>query len=242
MLLIPAIDLKGGKCVRLRQGDLSQETVYSDDPVAMARHWEEQGATWLHLVDLEGAVSGSAQNREAITRIVEATRLQVQLGGGIRDLETIRHWLELGVERVVLGTVAVQNPSLVAEACQHFPGRIAVALDIFQGRVAIKGWREVSEIDALALAHFCAECGVTALIITDIQRDGMLQGPNLQMTEAFASQLEVPVILSGGISTLEDLQRVKALHTCGVVGVIVGRALYAGTIDFRQGKRILEEG
>ncbi len=241
MLLIPAIDLKQGRCVRLRQGDLNQETVYSEDPVAMACHWEALGATWLHLVDLDGAVSGTLQNHLVIEQIVARTHLRIQVGGGIRDLQAIEHWLHLGVRRVVLGTAAVQNPALVEEACQLFPGQIAVALDTSKGLVAVKGWKEVTEFKATTLAQYYSQRGVAALIVTDIQRDGTLEGPNLHETKKLAGQSDIPVILSGGVGNLADLAQIKSLEPYGVIGVIVGRALYSGALDFQAGKRLLEE-
>jgi phosphoribosylformimino-5-aminoimidazole carboxamide ribotide isomerase len=220
---------------------MTQETVYSEDPVAMARHWEALGATWLHVVDLDGAVTGTAHNREMVEQIVRETHLHPQVGGGIRDLQAIERWLHLGVHRVVLGTAAVQNPHILEEACQHFPGQIAVAIDTQKGRVAVKGWTEVTELDAVTFAHCCACQGVAALVVTDIQRDGTLEGPNLDQTKQLAAQVTVPVILSGGIGSLADLKQVKHLESHGVIGVIVGRALYSGAIDFQASKRILED-
>ncbi|SDD70642.1 1-(5-phosphoribosyl)-5-[(5-phosphoribosylamino)methylideneamino]imidazole-4-carboxamide isomerase [Desulfuromonas thiophila] len=234
MLVIPAIDLKGGCCVRLEQGLMDKDTVYNDDPAAQARSWQEQGAELLHLVDLDGAFAGVPKNRNAIAAIVAALQIPTQLGGGIRDLETIEAYLRLGVTRVILGTVAKENPALVAEACRLFPGRIVVGIDAKEGRVAVRGWADVTEKRATELAREMEGLGVEAIIYTDIARDGMMQGPNLEATAALADAIRIPVIASGGISSLRDIENLLPLEARGVCGAITGKAIYSGALDLRQ--------
>ncbi|MDH3453759.1 MAG: 1-(5-phosphoribosyl)-5-[(5-phosphoribosylamino)methylideneamino]imidazole-4-carboxamide isomerase [Desulfuromonadales bacterium] len=234
MIVIPAIDLKEGKCVRLEQGLMEKDTVYSDNPAAMARHWQDEGGELLHLVDLDGAFAGVPKNREAIQAIVAAVDIPTELGGGIRDLATIEAYLNLGVDRVILGTVAKENPALVAEACRRFPGRIVVGIDAKGGLVAVRGWAEVTEKKAIDLAREMEGFGVTAIIYTDIARDGMMQGPNLEATAALAEAISIPVIASGGVSSLDDIRNLLQIEASGVTGVITGKAIYSGSLNLRE--------
>jgi len=234
MIVIPAIDLKNGQCVRLEQGLMEKDTVYSDDPAAMARHWQDEGGELLHLVDLDGAFAGVPKNRAAIQAIVAAVDIPTELGGGIRDLETIEAYLELGVDRVILGTVAKENPQLVAEACRRFPGRIVVGIDAKNGLVAVRGWAEVTEKKAIDLAREMEGFGVTAIIYTDIARDGMMQGPNLEATAALAGAISIPVIASGGVSSLDDIRNLLQIEAAGIAGVITGKAIYNGALNLRE--------
>ena len=234
MILYPAIDLKDGACVRLRRGEMADATVYSDDPGAQARAWQQAGCAWLHVVDLTGAFAGRPVNRAAVDSILAAATVPVQLGGGIRDMAGVAHWLEAGVRRVILGSAAVKNPALVRDACRAYPGRIAVGIDARDGIVATEGWAESSGIAALDLALRFEDSGVSAVIYTDIARDGMLGGLNLAATLDLASRLRTPVIASGGVGSLDDLRALaEAAHGApGTIdGVIVGRALYDGRID-----------
>jgi phosphoribosylformimino-5-aminoimidazole carboxamide ribotide isomerase len=234
MIVIPAIDLKNGQCVRLEQGLMEKDTVYSDNPAAMARHWQDEGGELLHLVDLDGAFAGVPKNREAIQAIVAAVDIPTELGGGIRDLETIEAYLSLGIDRVILGTVAKENPALVGEACRRFPGRIVVGIDAKEGLVAVRGWAEVTEKKAIDLAREMEAFGVTAIIYTDIARDGMMQGPNLEATAALADAISIPVIASGGVSCLEDIRNLLQIEASGVAGVITGKAIYSGSLNLRE--------
>jgi len=231
VILFPAIDLKDGRCVRLVRGDMDQATVFNDDPAAQARAFAGQGFQWLHLVDLNGAVAGRPVNGAAVAAILAAVDLPAQLGGGIRDMATIELWLERGLARVILGTVALKDPALVTDACQRFPGRIAVGIDARGGRVAAEGWTETSEVDAVELALRFEDAGVAAIIYTDIDRDGVLSGPNVHATAALAERLTTPVIASGGVASLADLEALLTVADRGIVGVICGRALYDGRID-----------
>ena len=233
MIVIPAIDLKGGQCVRLEQGLMEKDTVYSDIPAAMARHWQDEGGELLHLVDLDGAFAGVPKNREAIQAIVAAVDIPTELGGGIRDLETIEAYLKLGIGRVILGTVAKENPQLVEEACRLFPGRIVVGIDAKDGLVAVRGWADVTEKRASELALEMEGFGVEAIIYTDIARDGMMQGPNLEATRSLAESVSIPVIASGGVSSLEDIKNLIAIEASGVTGVITGKAIYSGSLNLR---------
>ena len=234
MLLIPAIDLKDGRCVRLKQGDLQAETVFSDDPAAMARRWLELGARRIHLVDLNGAVDGRPRNEAAVKSILAELggAVPVQLGGGIRDLDTIERYLDDGVSFVIIGTAAVRNPGLLHDACGAFPGSIIVGLDARDGKVATDGWSKLTGHDVLDLAHKYEDYGVEAIIYTDIGRDGMLTGVNVDATARLARALHIPVFASGGVSGIEDVERLCAVESDGVEGVILGRALYEGRIDF----------
>jgi phosphoribosylformimino-5-aminoimidazole carboxamide ribotide isomerase len=231
MILYPAIDLKDGRCVRLKQGRMAGATVYAEDPAAQAEAFAAAGATHLHLVDLDGAVAGRSVNEAAVRSIPGRTRLQVQLGGGIRDLAAIERWLEGGVARVVLGTAAARDPALLAEGCRRFPGRIAVAIDARGGRLRSAGWTEEEALSPLDLARRAEEAGAAALIHTDIGRDGMLTGANVAATVALARQVGLPVILSGGVAGVDDLRAAKA---AGLAGAILGRALYEGRIDLEE--------
>ncbi len=231
MLIIPAIDLKDGRCVRLRQGDMQQETVYSNDVQATARHWQAQGAPMLHVVDLNGAVDGRPANLPQIETIVNTVSIPVQVGGGIRGVDTVRKYLALGVGRIVLGTAALQDRSLLEEACAEFPGRIVLGLDAKHGKVAVKGWTAVSDTGAIELLRTLATLKLGAVIYTDISRDGMLAGPNVEALEAIVAASPFPVIASGGISTVEDLRAIRALGA-KIEGAIIGKALYDGKLDF----------
>lgn len=239
MLIIPAIDLKEGRCVRLRQGRMDEATVFGDDPVAMAQRWVEAGAARLHMVDLDGAFAGAPQNAAAIAAVCRAfPDLPVQVGGGIRDLDTIDGYLRAGVRYVIIGTQAVRDPDFVASACAAFEGAVIVGLDARDGRVAVQGWAESSEHLALDLAQRFEGLGVTAIVYTDIGRDGMLQGVNAAATAALARAIDIPVIASGGVQGLADIERLQAVAAEGIEGVIVGRALYEGTLDLGAAQRL----
>lgn len=241
MIVIPAVDIKGGRCVRLKQGRMSEETVYSDDPVQMAVTWCAKGAERIHLVDLDGAVGGKRVNAEVIRTIARSVPVPVELGGGIRSLASIEFYLEAGVEWVILGTAAFKDPSLVEEACRRFPGRVMLAIDARGGRVAVEGWTEDTDRSAIDVARPFDGRGIAAVIYTDIQRDGMSVGPNLGATGDLAGALQTPVIASGGISGLDDIRKVMTLSGRGVAGVITGRALYEGTLDLEQAIRVSKE-
>lgn len=234
LVLYPAIDLKDGACVRLRRGDMAEATVYSEDPGAQARAWQEAGAGWLHVVDLNGAFAGRSVNTAAVAAILAAAVVPVQLGGGIRDMAGIAAWLEAGVARVILGSAAAKNPALVQAACRAYPGRIAVGIDARDGMVATEGWAESSTLSAVDLARRFEDAGAAAVIFTDIARDGMLQGLNLDSTLALARAISTPVIASGGVGTLDDLVALRAAAPAArpgrLDGVIVGRALYDGRV------------
>ena len=241
MILFPAIDLKDGACVRLVRGDMARATVFSTDPAAQAGRFAELGFDWLHVVDLNGAFAGRPVNEAAIDSILAANRLKLQLGGGIRDRAMIESWLARGVERVVLGTAALRDPALVREAAGRHPGRIAVAIDARDGRVAVAGWAEQTEIDAAELARAFETSGVAAIVYTDIARDGVLAGLNVEATAALARSLTTPVIASGGLASLDDLSRLKRVAADGVIGVIAGRALYDGRLDAKAALALLAE-
>ena len=239
MILYPAIDLKDGQCVRLFKGDMEQATVFGDDPAAQARAFQDAGCEWLHLVDLNGAFAGAPVNGAAVEAILNAVSVPAQLGGGIRDMDTIEHWLSKGLARVILGTVAVEDPDLVRDAARAFPGQVAVGLDARNGRVATRGWAHATDIEVIELARTFEGAGVAAIIYTDINRDGAMQGPNIEATAALANAVSIPVIASGGVSSLDDL---RALKSCGAPlnGVISGRALYDGAIDLEHALRALK--
>ncbi|KAA5603873.1 1-(5-phosphoribosyl)-5-[(5-phosphoribosylamino)methylideneamino]imidazole-4-carboxamide isomerase [Roseospira marina] len=240
MILFPAIDLKDGQCVRLLKGDMNKATVFNDSPGRQAGLFVAAGCRWLHVVDLNGAFAGQPVNEAAVEAIITAAgETPVQLGGGIRDLSTIEFWLEKGVARVILGTVALRDPELVRKACTEFPGRIAVGIDARDGMVAVEGWAETSRVTALDLALRFEDAGVDAIIHTDIDRDGVLKGPNLEATAALAESLTTPVILSGGISSLEDVRAVAAQAHRGIIGAISGRALYDGRLDLHAAVAML---
>jgi phosphoribosylformimino-5-aminoimidazole carboxamide ribotide isomerase len=231
VILFPAIDLKGGQCVRLLKGDMRSATVFNEDPAAQARAFEAQGFRWLHVVDLDGAIAGKPVNATAVESILRAVAIPVQLGGGIRDAASIERWLERGIRRVVLGTAALRNPELVREACRAWPGSIAVGLDARDGKLAVEGWAQTSEVSALDLALRVEDAGVTAIIYTDIERDGALGGVNVEATAALAKRLETPVIASGGLASLDDIRALQRHESDGIEGVICGRALYDGRIE-----------
>lgn len=244
MIFFPAIDLKQGQCVRLLRGEINKSTVYSDDPAGQARAFAVQGCDWLHIVDLDGAFSGRPENRQAVEAILKAVPVPIQLGGGIRDMATVEFWLAKGVARVILGTVAVKNPDLVRAACRRFPGRIAVGIDARDGMAATEGWAESSTVAAVDLAGRFADAGVAAIIYTDIARDGALAGPNVAATVAIAESTPVPVIASGGVSSLDDLRALKRASARAkrpLAGVISGRALYDGRLDVAAAVAALKE-
>ncbi len=234
MILFPAIDLKDGQCVRLRQGDMEQATVFSVDPAAQAAQFEAQGFQWLHLVDLDGAFAGKPVNALAVAQIVRAVGIPTQLGGGIRNLATIEAWLGEGITRVILGTAAVRDPALVRNACRTFPGRIAVGINSRDGKVAIEGWAETSKMTALDLARSFEDAGVAAIIYTDIARDGVLEGLNLEATRALAEAVSIPVIASGGLASADDVAKLLEPRYAILAGAIAGRALYDGRLDPAQ--------
>jgi phosphoribosylformimino-5-aminoimidazole carboxamide ribotide isomerase len=234
MLVIPAVDLKNGRCVRLRQGRMDAETIYSDDPVAMAQGWVDQGATWLHVVDLDGAVDGEPRNLPVIERIVKTVPVPVQVGGGIRTVDRIERYLGVGVARVIIGTLAIEQPLLAADICRRFAGRMAVSLDARDGQVALKGWQESAALDYLGIARQIEAWQPTVLIFTAIQRDGTLEGPDLPRLKELLSAVSLPVIVAGGIGHLDHLQSMVPLATDGLSGVIVGKALYEGLVTFRE--------
>lgn len=238
MILYPAIDLKDGKCVRLLRGEMEKATVFSDKPHEQAKRFEKVGFHWLHLVDLNGAFEGKPVNAKAVSSIVTSVNMLTQLGGGIRNLETIEHWLSAGINRVILGTVALKNPALVINACRTFPDQIAVGIDAKNGKVATDGWAKVSEVSAIDLALKFEDAGVSAIIYTDISRDGAMEGPNVEETVKLAERLSTPLILSGGISTLADIEQVKKHQSSGIEGVIIGRAFYDGSIQPEEALRI----
>jgi phosphoribosylformimino-5-aminoimidazole carboxamide ribotide isomerase len=238
MIVIPAVDLKDGRCVRLSQGRMDQESVYSENPVEMAKHWESKGAERLHVVDLNGAVMGRPFHQSLIKEIAKSIHIPVEVGGGIRDLETIENYLSSGVEWVILGTVALRNRSLVEEACRQFPRKVILGIDARRGKVAIQGWKEEVSLGAIELAKQFEGLGLSAIIFTDIERDGMSTGLNSEMTGALARSISIPVIASGGVSRIEDIEHLLDLESDGVIGVITGRALYTGRLDLEEAIRI----
>ena len=242
MIVIPAIDLKEGNCVRLEQGEMNRDTVFSDNPAEQALKWQEAGAELLHLVDLDGAFAGVPKNKSAIEAIIKAIRIPAQLGGGIRDIATIESYLALGLSRVIIGTAAQRNPELVIEACQKFPGQIVVGIDAKNGMVAVQGWAELTGISAVDLARKFEDCGVAAIIYTDISRDGMMGGPNLDATRALAEAISIPVIASGGVSSLKDIENLMAIEASGVTGAITGKAIYTGAINLREAINLTKRG
>ena len=234
MLIIPAIDLKDGQCVRLKQGLMDEVTVFSSSPGEQAAHWVEQGARRLHVVDLNGAFAGKLKNETAIREIVKAVgeEIPIQLGGGIRDLDTIEHCLDKGISYVIIGTAAVKNPGFLHDACSAFPGQIIVGLDARDGKVAVDGWSKLTRHDVIDLARKCEDYGVEAVIYTDIGRDGMLTGINVKATVKLAQSLTIPVIASGGLSNIDDIRKLCAVESEGITGAIAGRAIYDGSLDF----------
>jgi phosphoribosylformimino-5-aminoimidazole carboxamide ribotide isomerase len=243
MLIIPAIDIKEGRAVRLEQGDMDKETVFSEDPAAVARHWLEQGARRLHLVDLNGAVAGKPRNESVIKAIVSAVagRIPIQLGGGIRDLDTIERYLDDGISYIIIGTAAVKNPGFLHDACTAFAGHIIVGLDAKDGKVAVEGWSKMTGHDVIDLARKFQDYGVEAVIYTDIGRDGMLNGVNIDATSKLARELAVPVIASGGLTNLNDVKALCKIEAEGIAGVITGRAIYQGTVDFKKAQAMADK-
>jgi phosphoribosylformimino-5-aminoimidazole carboxamide ribotide isomerase len=238
MLLIPAIDLKGGKCVRLRQGRMDDVTVFSDDPVAMAQRWEAEGAERLHLVDLDGAIKGEPVNLKVVEQIAATVTIPVQVGGGIRDEETVQRYLNAGVQYVIIGTKAVNTPHFLHDLCLEFPRHIIVGLDAKDGRVALNGWTKLTAHDVIETALHCERDGVEAIIYTDIGRDGMMKGFNAPATANLARAIKTPVIASGGVSSLDDIQRLRELEGDGVIGAVIGRALYEGSFTLADALRL----
>ena len=241
MILFPAIDLKDGACVRLVRGEMDQATTFNDDPAAQARDFAAAGFEWIHIVDLNGAFAGAPVNGDAVAAIIGAVDLPVQLGGGIRDMETVERWLNAGVRRVILGTAAIKDPDLVCAACDRFPGRIVVGIDARGGRVAVEGWAETSDVRALDLAMRFENDGVAAIVYTDIDRDGAMQGVNVEATVDLAFALTTPVIASGGVRGIADLVELKAQEQAGIEGVISGRAIYDGRLDADEALNLLRE-
>lgn len=239
MLIIPAVDIKEGRCVRLLQGRRDSETVFSDDPSAMAARWEAEGAQLLHVVDLDGAFEQGPQNVESIERIVNKVHIPIELGGGIRTMETIAMYLDLGVSRVIVGTEAIRNPALVKEACTIYPGKIVVGIDARDGMVAVDGWTKISEREAIAVAKGFEDCGLAAIVFTDIQKDGMESGPNIGQTKALAEAVTTPIIASGGVSDIDDIQALLPLEEVGVEGVIIGRALYSESLNLKRALEVV---
>lgn len=241
MILIPAIDIKNGCCVRLFQGDMAAETVFSRDPVSQARRWEDEGAKKIHLVDLDGAVGQKPKNLVLIEEIIASVSVPVQVGGGIRSMETMEHYLSSGASHVILGTIALENPSLVREACSIWPERIMVGIDARAGKVAVQGWTETTETGTLELASRFEDAGVAAIVFTDISRDGTHGGINLEATKELAEAVSIPVFASGGVSNLADLKALLPLEKFGVTAVISGRALYEGTLSIREANLLFEK-
>jgi phosphoribosylformimino-5-aminoimidazole carboxamide ribotide isomerase len=243
MLLIPAIDLKDGKCVRLRQGRMDDETVFADDPLDMAQRWVDAGARRLHLVDLNGAFAGQPVNTQVIRRIADAfPDVPIQVGGGIRDEDTVQLYLDAGVQYVIIGTKAVSAPHFINDLCLEFPGHIIVGLDARDGKVAIDGWSKLSNHDVIDMAQHFERDGVEAIVYTDISRDGMMRGVNVEATVKIASEISTPVIASGGISSLDDIKALQAVAEEGIMGAIIGRALYEGSIDLAEAQKLVEAG
>ena len=234
MILYPAIDLKDGQCVRLKRGEMQAATVFNDNPAAQARSFEAQGFTYLHIVDLNGAFAGKPVNSAAVEAILAAIKIPAQLGGGIRDMATIEAWLKKGITRVILGTIVVRDPAFVREACRAFPGRVAVGIDAKGGKVAVEGWAETSELTAVDLARRFEDAGVAAIIYTDIERDGVLKGLNLEATAALAHATSIPVIASGGLASIDDVKALLKPQYAMLEGAITGRALYDGRLDARE--------
>jgi len=238
MIVIPAVDIRNGKCVRLLQGRPDAETVFSDDPAAMAEKWEAAGASLIHVVDLDGALEKQPRNLESIRAIRDRVHVDLQVGGGLRDLKTIQMYLEMGIQRVVIGTEAIRNPDLVMTACGEFPDCIVVGIDAREGRVAIEGWTETTGVNAVDLARQFEDRGVAAINFTDIHRDGMQTGPNIEETRRLAEAIDIPVVASGGVSSMDDIIRLLPIESAGVVGVITGKALYDGALDLAQAIQI----
>ena len=239
MILFPAIDLKEGLAVRLEQGDMARATIFHRDPAAQARAFEEQGFEYLHIVDLDGAFAGMPMNAAAVDRILETVGIPVQLGGGVRDTATVENWLEKGIDRIVIGTAAVRDPPFVKQAARDYPGRIAVGLDARDGKVAVEGWAETSELSVLDIARRFEDVGVSAIVYTDIARDGMLQGLNLDATVALAEAIRIPIIASGGLASIEDIKELLSPRAGKLAGAIAGRALYDGRLDAAEALKLI---
>lgn len=239
MILFPAIDLKNGQCVRLEKGEMGSAKVFNADPAAQAKQFETQGFQWIHIVDLNGAFEGKPVNKQAVESVVKSVKIPLQLGGGIRDLAGIEAWLNAGITRVILGTVALRNPELVKTACKKFPNKIVVGIDGREGFVAVEGWAEKSTVSVEELALKFEDAGVAAIVYTDIERDGMMQGPNIEATRKLAEKLTTPVIASGGVSSIEDLKKLKAIEKSGIAGVISGRAIYDGQIPIMEALKLM---
>ncbi len=234
MIIIPAVDIKNGKCVRLIQGRMDAETVFGDDPVSMAKKWDAFGVDIIHVIDLDGAFQKQPQNAAVIGEIVQAVRARIQVGGGIRTIQTIETYMDLGVDRIIIGTEAIRNPQLVKDACQLYPGQIVVGIDARNGLVAIEGWTQTTQTKAVDLAKQFEDQGVAAINFTDIHRDGMQTGPNIEETHKMAQAISIPVVASGGVATIEDIHNLMPLEASGVVGVITGKALYTGSLDLAE--------
>ena len=242
MIIIPAVDIKNGKCVRLVQGRMEDETVFSTDPAAMAKKWANAGAELIHVVDLDGAFEKSPQNLDAVNNIINTVDTPIQLGGGIRNERTIKTLLDMGVKRVIIGTEAINNPEWVMQTSRRFPGQVVVGIDARNGRVAIEGWTETTHTRAVDLAKRFEDCGVAAINFTDIYRDGMQTGPNISETRRLAEAISIPVVASGGVATIDDIKNLLPLERVGVSGVITGKALYSGTLDFKQALSLVLSG
>jgi phosphoribosylformimino-5-aminoimidazole carboxamide ribotide isomerase len=234
MIIIPAVDIKNGKCVRLSQGRMDAETVFSDDPVGMAKKWDAFGVDVIHVIDLDGAILKRPQNAPVIGKIVDCVHARVQVGGGIRTIQTIETYLSMGVSRIIIGTEAIRNPQLVKDACKRFPGQIIIAIDARNGLVAVEGWTETTQTKAVDLAKQFEDQGVAAINFTDIHRDGMQTGPNIEETQKLAEAISIPVVASGGVSTIRDIRNLLPLEDAGILGVITGKALYAGSLDLAE--------
>ncbi len=240
MILFPAIDLKDGACVRLIKGDMEQATTFNTDPVAQAQEFKDLGCEWIHIVDLNGAFEGRPVNDSVVKQIISHVSLPIQLGGGIRDLALVETWISSGIQRIVIGTAAVKNPDLVKEACRLFPGQIAVGLDAKGGKVAVEGWAEETDLTALEMAKRFEGAGVAAIVFTDIDRDGVLTGPNIEATVSLANSISIPMVASGGVSSLKDIQNLVATECPGIEGVISGRAIYDGRLDVKEALAVLK--
>ncbi|HWK01864.1 MAG TPA: 1-(5-phosphoribosyl)-5-[(5-phosphoribosylamino)methylideneamino]imidazole-4-carboxamide isomerase [Xanthobacteraceae bacterium] len=241
MILFPAIDLKNGEAVRLQQGDMNRATVFNKNPAAQAREFAAQGFEWLHLVDLDGAFAGKPVNAEAVAAILQSVKMPVQLGGGIRDIATVERWLAAGISRVIIGTAAVRDPAFVKEAAKKFPGKVAVGIDARGGKVAVSGWAEETQMQTAELAKLFEGAGVSAIIYTDVERDGMLQGLNLASTIALAEVVSIPVIASGGLASLDDIKKLIEPRARKLAGAIAGRALYDGRLDPKSALELLKK-
>lgn len=241
MIIIPAVDIKNGKCVRLLQGRMSDDTVYSDDPAAMAVKWERLGAQIIHVIDLDGAFSKHPQNMAVISELAQSVQVPIQLGGGIRNEKTVATYLEMGIRRLIIGTEAIKNPDFVKRICKTYPDQIIVGIDARNGKVAIDGWTHTTQVEAVDLARAFEDCGVAAINFTDIQRDGMQTGPNLEATRQLAAAVSIPVVASGGVSSIQDIKDLLTLEKLGVMGVIVGKALYSGDLDLTMALKMAQQ-